>query len=342
MSLVFADPTLRQVADSSACWYHYVVPELQTYWITPGIFAHQAYSEDAEPLLVRTEFGQETQRPLEVKRVFRRDSANFLERDRSPDTLGELEQLVEQGVLDFSQIPDVGPRDCVYVREAGLPHAQAALLWLRQFSGSQRPRTIIHLATSCLGELTAGGSGPTLSRKLGERIRKILASELQTSVKLVATDEIAASYLENLLQLSVECWPSPHVARTTPKYKTGAAGGRLLAILGNQSVDRGIRIIPEMVRLLLDQNPDAALLVHHGLGPKTLDTEPELLALEKLNKRFVYMPRCVSRRRWNEILSAVDLAVLPYDPLVFRHRGSWLLDELIANGSQRPFRPTLV
>ncbi|MFZ0594545.1 MAG: hypothetical protein WAM39_29080 [Bryobacteraceae bacterium] len=44
MSLVFADPTLRQVADSGACWYHYVVPELQTYWtvrvlVAPGVLA---------------------------------------------------------------------------------------------------------------------------------------------------------------------------------------------------------------------------------------------------------------------------------------------------------------
>lgn len=323
MSLIFADLALRRVADSNIAWYHCVVPELQTYWITPAIFAHQAYSASAEPLLVRTEFGQEAPRPLEIKRLFRGDSADLFSLDSSPDTLAEFDRVVEECVLDYSQIPDLGPRDCVYVREAGVTHVQAALVWLRQFGCAQRPRAIIHLAASHPSKL---------KDSISERIRKTLASELQTWVKLIVTDEAAAPYLENLFQFPVECWPNPHVARITPKYKTGASGGRLLAILGNQTTEKGIRIVPELARQLLDQYPNAAFLVHHALGAKTLDIEPDLLAVANANKRMVYMPRSLTLNRWNEILSAIDLAILPYDPAVFRHRGAWLLDELIANG----------
>jgi hypothetical protein len=72
-------------------------------------------------------------------------------------------------------------------------------------------------------------------------------------------------------------------------------------------------------------------LIHHS---QEIDPviQQRLAAFESMNRRLVYLPSSLPLAQWFEILSAVDLAILPYEPQAFQSRTSWLLDELLANG----------
>lgn len=271
MKLIFADRNLRKPVDSHTSWHHYIVPELQNYWITPEVWAHEEFPGDIDPFLVRTEFGQEIPKPLEVKKIFGDDSGN-----------GHFEQL------------STDRNTCLFVRDADPSFAKAALNWLNRLEPGQRPKLILEFSAYSSEEL-------------------ILSSSEAVNVKFAEPDR------------------SPITARVQPKYTTGKSEGRLFAILANHSEERGERLLPDLAELLLAQHPDAALLIHHS---QNIDSEIQrkLTAFESANRRLVYLPNPLPLKQWFEILSAVDLAILPYDPCAFQARPSWLLDELLANG----------
>jgi hypothetical protein len=82
---------------------------------------------------------------------------------------------------------------------------------------------------------------------------------------------------------------------------------------------------------LLTAHPDAALLIHHSQNVE-LEIQRRLTEFESANPRLVYLSSQLPLKQWLEILSAVDLAILPYAPGAYQNRPSWLLDELLANG----------
>lgn len=296
MKLIFVDRNLRRASDSSMSWYHYIVPELQNYWITPEVRAHEDFSGSLDPLLVRTEFGQKIPEPLEIQKVF-------------DDNLSEAA---------FEQI-QADRNTCLFMRDAGPRFAQTALGWLNRIDSEQRPKVILELSANCR-EL------PTL-----DALKAVAHSAATADVKFIAADAARSEYWESALGIPVDCWPSPITARVQPKYDAGKSEGRLFAILANHSDERGERLLPDLAESLLTEYPDAALLIHHS---QNIDPEIQrkLAGFESVNRRLVYLPSPLPLKQWLEILSAIDLAILPYHPDAFRNRCSWLLDELLANG----------
>jgi len=296
MKLIFADPNLRRATDSSTSWYHYVVPELQNYWTTPEIWGHQAFPGSLDPLLVRTEFGQEIPKPLEIQKVFDDDPSEAI----------------------FKQIP-TDRSTCLFIRDAGPRFAQTALGWLNCIEPEQRPKIILELGANCLDAIAA------------DDLRVAARSGVAADVKFIATDAASSGYWESTLGIPVDHWPSPITARVQPKYSAGKSEGRLFAILANHSDERGERLLPDLTECLLNEHPDAALLIHHS---QNVDPEihHKLAGFESANRRLVYLPSALPLKQWLGILSAVDLAILPYDPGAFKNRSSRLLDELLANG----------
>jgi hypothetical protein len=118
MKLIFADRNLERPVDSHTSWFQYVIPELQNYWITPEVWAHENF-QGLDPLLVRTEFGQEIPKPLTVKTI-----------------------LGERGDLCFEQFP-TGRNTCIFVRDADAQLAQAAWDWLKRIEPGEQPKLIL-------------------------------------------------------------------------------------------------------------------------------------------------------------------------------------------------------
>jgi hypothetical protein len=296
MKLIFADPKLRRAVDSSTSWYHYVVPELQNYWTTPEVWAHENFPGSLDPFLVRTEFGQKIPEPLEIQNFFGSDP----------------------GEATFEQIR-ADRNTCLFLRDASPDFAQAVLDWLNRIGPEQRPKVILELATQCR-ELSAL-----------DALQIAAHSEAAADVKFIATDSENVEYWRSALGISVDCWPSPVTARVQPKYTAGKPEGRLFAIVANHSDERGERLLPALAEALLTEHQDAALLIHHSqaVGP---EIQRKLAEFESANRRLVYLPSPLPLKQWLEILAAVDLAILPYDPCAYQNRPSWLLDELVANG----------
>ncbi len=332
MKLIFADPTLRRTVDSSTAWYQYLIPELQVYWAVPVVFGHQEYSQAMEKPLVLSEYGQSVPTALPITGLFPSDGRTFLKQETASESFAQFTALAAEAHSAFREMVEIGPQDCIYVREASLPYAHGAISWLEQFAHAARPKMIIQLSASGLEDIIAGAEDPSLIHQPAAQIRNILASGIQTHLKLVATDAWTASYFETLFQSPVERWPDPQIFSKKSTDNRGVAKGRLVAFLGNQSSEKGAGLIPELASLLLKQHPNAALLVHDGLNENALGLAAFLQGLESSQKRLIFMPGAVPFDRWKQILSSIDLAILPYDPHVFRHRQSFLLDELIANG----------
>lgn len=327
MNLVIADPTLNRRASGSASWFRYLVPELQTFWVTPQLFAHAACDPEMEPLLVRSEYGQQEPAPLNIKRLFRHDCRSF-PKEAGFKARQEFQTFAEETEADFGRLSSVTAADCVYVKDAALPHVHAAIRWMNHFPAKARPRMILHVDGDGLSEYVPGEKDPGFFDWCGSAIRSQLNKEAGTYLKIVALDPRTARWLEGLFDYEVDTWPGPQFSRTSRQVRPA---GRLVAVLGNQAPEKGAAMLPELAAWLLGTYPDIAVLIHNA-SDKPLHREAELRALEGVNKRLVLMRGAVPFDRWQAILSAVDLALLPYDSRFFRSRGSWLLDELIACG----------
>jgi hypothetical protein len=320
MNLVFADPSLKGKADSSTAWYQYLAPELKTYLIEPMLFCH-------------AEADSEIQIPLRARPVFRQYVKDFLSHAPDPQTaLGQFETLSEALLKDLARFTGLSSEDCIFVNEACLPQLNGTAAWLKGFAPATRPRIIVQFAVSDLKPFAEGSRDPEILLSVAGRLKPLLGAELRTNLKLVAADEAVASYLESVLEYPVECWPSPQRGRKDAPERRAKNAGRLVAILGHQTAEKGVALVPELASQLLAQHPDSAMLVHSASPTKVLGVEHQLLALEKVNKRLVLLHGVLPFDRWQHILSSIDLAILPYEPNEFRHRGSWLLDEFIAHG----------
>ncbi len=232
---------------------------------------------------------------------------------------------------DLGRIEDVASDDLLYLNSGQGAELYAVVRYLRP----DRPRVAIELGLPSgllLDEPTgyrvaAGARQPALYRWASRQ----LPSELASRLRPLTFDPGSAAAYAHLLERPVATLPLPHEATTSRRPRAAAAAAPVIGFLGAQRPDKGGALVPELVERLLAARPGVRLLVHDG------ETRSPLAAVAGLAERGAHEPRLrvelgpADRARWNALLDAADLLVLPYEPARYATAYSAIAAEAIAN-----------
>lgn len=129
--------------------------------------------------------------------------------------------------------------------------------------------------------------------------------------------------------LKVETARAPNLIRR-PRSQKARRPGEPMSIVcaGNVNVAKGYFLLPEVIRCLVTRRSDARFLIH-GTVENTDDAGGrELLGhIAGLGPNVVVRTDLLSVEEYATWLAQADLLLLPYDPAVYRTRGSGIFTE---------------
>lgn len=105
-------------------------------------------------------------------------------------------------------------------------------------------------------------------------------------------------------------------------------GAPVVSCIGFANEAKGYRLLPEAVREVIDQDPDVRFMIHGFYqGSDARDQAPVFEALAELGPRVTISTEVLSQSDYLARLSRADLVLLPYDPEVYKTRGSGVFFE---------------
>jgi len=145
-----------------------------------------------------------------------------------------------------------------------------------------------------------------------------------------------AAYYANLLDLDIEVMAGPGLLpprRRVRKRILTPDGLTTVACIGFANRPKGYRLLPNAVRHVLECSRNTKFAIHGVVvGSDAEDEQPAFLALSKLGGRVSVRQDVLTQAEYQAWLEEADLLLLPYDPAVYRSRGSGVFTEARALG----------
>ena len=156
-----------------------------------------------------------------------------------------------------------------------------------------------------------------------------LAETAQVRI-LCETEAMAEAWrglLPTPLAATIEIAAGPGLpARPRPPGRKSAVP--LVSCIGFANRAKGYRLLPDAVSLVLGQHADVRFLVHGIVrGSDAPDEQPVFDRLSTLGSRVDVRQHVLSTAEYLGILATSDLLMLPYDPEVYRVRGSGIFTD---------------
>lgn len=152
---------------------------------------------------------------------------------------------------------------------------------------------------------------------------------LQRISAFCETTEMATFY-RDVASLEVGVAPGPGLVggRRTGTRDGDRRGPPVVGCIGFANEAKGYRLLPEAVRDVLGHEAAVRFMIH-GIfqGSDAPDQSTVFEALAALGPRVTVSSEILSPAAYLDWLSQIDLVVLPYDPAVYRTRGSGVFFE---------------
>ena len=231
--------------------------------------------------------------------------------------------------------PRMRREDVLYVNSAQPPQFMALINWVRS-AGNRYPNVVIEFGTDPGIEMDARGDLKILSVQdmrnvLWRFAARHMPSDGIPRFHMVTFDPNVSRLYARLLEQQVDVLPLPQVAQSQPINRVGKRPVTI-AVLGHQRSNKGYQLVPTVIRILLEKEPNSRFLIHNAEPERWRATQQELRAFSSNNPRLVLDERVAGREIWHELLSRADLILCPYDPVCFAARYSAVAAEAIANG----------
>jgi glycosyltransferase involved in cell wall biosynthesis len=199
----------------------------------------------------------------------------------------------------------------IWLRSA--PHV---LLWLlygpHYLLSTDDPRAVA-LGAECRGAFAS------LAASLGDARRLHAYAETQQM----------ADFYHPLIGLKIGVMPAPGLlmpARSERPRTTGRPPTVLCIGFANRP--KGYRLLPEAIEPVLRRHRDVRFLIHGIVkGSDAEGDQPIFDRLSALGERVVVRQDVLSDRDYAALLGEADLLLLPYDPAVYRTRGSGVFSD---------------
>lgn len=151
------------------------------------------------------------------------------------------------------------------------------------------------------------------------------------------TRELATAYADvTEMQVGVQAGPSMITRRRDSRATL--PDEPVVACVGHANEAKGYRLLPEAIELALRSNTRVRFMIHGTTSNRDVTRDPETFAaLRAMGARVDLKTGVLSPGDYEEHLRSADLLLLPYDPQVYRSRGSGVFNEATLLG-----KPTIV
>lgn len=145
---------------------------------------------------------------------------------------------------------------------------------------------------------------------------------------LCETPQMAKCYAEALgLDVGVAPGPSLVTPYDRPPRKRLTVDPTIVC-MGHANRPKGYRLLPDAIKQVLETYPRARFLVHGVTAGSDAEEDGPLFArLEHSSRQVVVSQRVLEHREYVNWMLQADLLLLPYDPAVYRTRGSGVFFE---------------
>jgi len=222
-----------------------------------------------------------------------------------------------------------GRHPFVYFNSVLAPQFAAIGKWLAAFPAGEAPVTAIEFGAPS-GAGTAGwfAQFPAQYRKASRYFRALEPGR----VLLFTFDPAASSEYSELLGLPVAALPPVHRALGPARLRTPDKDGRItVSFLGQQREEKGVKLLPGIVRGLRKAGCNVRILVHDG-EPAERAVIRTLKELADKDPSIEFLHRPADPSMWQALLDRTDLLVLPYDPDRYRASYSAVAIEAVSAG----------
>jgi glycosyltransferase involved in cell wall biosynthesis len=138
-----------------------------------------------------------------------------------------------------------------------------------------------------------------------------------------------AAFYRALLGLDVQIAPGPGLVlagRTARTERPGSAS--TVVCIGFANRPKGYRLLPGAIAQVLQRHGDVTFLVHGIVeGSDAEDEQSTFDCLSALGERVVVRQDVLAQEEYEAWLARADLVLLPYDPNVYKSRGSGVFTE---------------
>jgi len=148
----------------------------------------------------------------------------------------------------------------------------------------------------------------------------------------------ASELYARLLGCPVHTVSPPHEAVTTRRNRAGTQS-IVVSVLGQQQINKGYHLVPDIVQLLMAERPRLRFLIHDatpdavGLLDRRLmlTAQQSLRALATADNRITLYEMPAGKDLWPSLLDRSDLVLCPYLPADYIDRYSGVARDAVAN-----------
>jgi glycosyltransferase involved in cell wall biosynthesis len=146
--------------------------------------------------------------------------------------------------------------------------------------------------------------------------------------------ELMANAYRDALDVDIAVAPGPSMVNTSHAAQRRMASGRPnVMCVGHANTPKGYDLLPGSIERVLRARPNVSFRIHGMHGH--LDAERNTTVFETLTRigpQVEVDTRILTTEEYIQLLQQADLLLLPYDPLVYRARGSGVFNEATALG----------
>ncbi len=147
------------------------------------------------------------------------------------------------------------------------------------------------------------------------------------------TKGMADAY-RHVVGLEIKLAPGPNLVRGSDALRSTRRGSPpTIACIGHANAPKGYRMLPGAIERVLRQRPDVHFAIHGMVGEADVDRDTSVFeALSNMGPLVTVENSILSHDDYLSWLLRADLILLPYDPLVYRTRGSGVFTEATTLG----------
>lgn len=230
------------------------------------------------------------------------------------DSVEEASRQLAQAMRQ-SGMPDLLILPCCDQVSAMALARQLKRSWLR------RPRVLMWLLYGP-HHLKTPGDGATA--ELDGEARAAFAALAASAGGVEAYCETAAmaDFYRGLVPFDVGVMPGPGLPAHARVAKP-AGGPPVVSCIGFANRAKGYRLLPQAVQTVLDRNRDATFMIHGIVQGSDAEADQPLFdRLAEFGERVQVHQQVLGSDEYLTRLAEADLLLLPYDPDVYRRRGS--------------------
>ena len=162
----------------------------------------------------------------------------------------------------------------------------------------------------------------------------LVSDELGKRVFLGSEFEASAREFQDFIDADIHVLPHPGLWDDPVPNNPRTGGSVRVGYFGYAKREKGFHLVPEIIEAATDYaEGDLRFVIHvnhGGYDPSIIDAEARLRDLKGPSVRLIEGP--MSTERYQSEVEDVDIMLLPYDPALYRGRGSGVFSEAVALG----------